>query len=310
MAYYGGTATERPWPKINANLVALLVLFLVFIVASSFLAANLMAPQPQEIVREVVVAPEVNPEKPVAIPVVIASENIWPGQRLESTSFRIEPRMVEGSEDSIVTDLTAVEGVYASATIIAGSPVFKDSITLVPPTNALTARIPKGHRAVAIPVDAESAVEGWARAGAKVDVIWSTTHRGRMLVTTIVESAQVLSAGRSLGKGPDGRQKAEVAVPNHVTLLVPIKDAQRIQLAKTSGKLSLNLRGDEDSADINAGTLTIEKLFRPGELDALGDQQSEVVVRGKRYRLLGRNLVPLQGPEPKGLGYDSQGNPL
>ncbi|MCB0323377.1 MAG: Flp pilus assembly protein CpaB [Bdellovibrionales bacterium] len=115
--------------------------------------------------------------------------------------------------------------------------------------NAVVNGIPLGMRAITVRVDAEAAVEGWARSGNNVDVILlrqgSDTTTG-IDATVIAENVRILSAGRSTE--PLAGQTSAPQAPATVTLLVTQEDALKVKTAQTVGKLTFSLRasGDED----------------------------------------------------------------
>lgn len=116
-------------------------------------------------------------------------------------------------------------------------------------SNAVVERIPKGLRAITVRVDAESAVEGWARSGSFVDVILIQKLQKDDLgleAKIIAENVQILSAGRSTE--PLTGQSSAPRAPATVTLLVSQDDALKIKLADGIGKLTFALRGGNDSA--------------------------------------------------------------
>ena len=104
-----------------------------------------------------------------------------------------------------------------------------------------------------------SSVEGWARAGAFVDVVWNSVINGKPAATVIIQNAKILSAERQIEANP---QEGQAPVPSTVTLLVLADDATKIHLAETTGKLSLQLRGDDAEKGFGARTsLTIDDLL-------------------------------------------------
>ncbi|NMC61904.1 MAG: Flp pilus assembly protein CpaB [SAR324 cluster bacterium] len=192
----------------------------------------------------------------------------------------------------MIRDLSSIRNQYASTQLSADTVVLKEQLSTTSPINVITSRIPEGFRAVSIPVDAESGVEGWARPGARVDVVWSTEHRGRKLVTTIVENAEVLSAERSTET--DTATQMGQPLPSHITLLVSLKDAQRIHLAKASGALSLNLRGDTDNQSGTVETISMEKLLKPIVSKDIGEIQGKVTLNGEEFVFAEGKLIPVK----------------
>ncbi len=155
----------------------------------------------------------------------------------------------------------------------------------------ITAKIPKGHRAVAIPVDPISGVEGWVAPGVRVDVVWTTIVDGQPMAVTIVENAHVLSAGRRTDKNsaPLGAVNGVSVQAEHVTLLATIADSQKIQLAKKSpGSLSLSLRGDGDLELQGVETTETGQLLG---ISATENPTEEVELGGKSYILNNGQLI-------------------
>jgi pilus assembly protein CpaB len=222
---------------------------------------------------------------PVAVPVAEIPAGTW----LLPSMFRFEARAVHGLESQVVQNLDDLQGAYAKSVISAGLPLLKAAIAKGGSRTEITDRIPAGHRAVAVPVNALTGVEGWVQPGATVDVVWSVEQGGELLVSTIVENARVLSVERSLEPG----EKVDVkpgSQPKHITLSVPTRDAQKIQLAKGTGSLNLSLRGMGDSQTAGDSTLTMESvLARANPRPAV---MGRVVVDGVEYELRAGELVP------------------
>lgn len=114
--------------------------------------------------------------------------------------------------------------------------------------NAVVDGIPVGFRAITVRVDAESAVEGWARSGNYVDVIMLRQGKASeegIEAKVVAENVRILSAERSTE--PLSGQASAPAAPTTVTLLVSQEDALKIKTAQTLGKLTFSLRGTNDS---------------------------------------------------------------
>lgn len=230
--------------------------------------------------------------------VLIPAKQIEPGTVLEPSLFRIEERPRNVVPARAIGNPDELLGTYARTLIVPDQPLTADYVTKLKPNSAITANIPEGFRAVTIRVDERSSVEGWARPGARVDVVWATVIRGEQTVSTIVFNAKVLSAERQTEGGAAGNPNQ--ATPATVTLLVGVDDATKIQLASTAGTLSLSLRGDRDaSMPSNTNPITFRELLNQG-----GDTQapvapSEGIVRVRRrdggfdeLELRGGRLVP------------------
>ncbi len=222
--------------------------------------------------KATVIKSEVEPEIPQVKmeEVLVPVKPIDSGTLLDPAMFRTESRPAAGLSSKSVRSFEQIRGSFARAFIAPDQPLHSDYVTSSRPTNALTIKIPDGYRAVTISVDARSSVEGWARPGAKVDVVWASQIRGQPAVTIIVNNAQVISAERQVESTTGSNAKQGGPVPNTVTLLVTAQDAAKIQLAAITGTLTLSLRGDNDpgKADTSlAGSLTVNDLYPRGSTE-------------------------------------------
>ena len=66
--------------------------------------------------------------------------------------------------------LEDADGMYSNDGLAANQPITRTSLAVNAPSFGIGELLPPGHRAVTIKVDAISGIEGWARAGAHVDV--------------------------------------------------------------------------------------------------------------------------------------------
>jgi len=250
------------------------------------LVASLLLSGGTESAAKVIVEKQAEPE---TANVLIPVRQIETGEALDPALFRVERRSKSSIPANVAQDFEQTRGMFARNTIIMSEPVHLDLITSIRPTNAITANIPEGYRAVAIRVDATSSVEGWARSGANVDVVWASTIRGKQAVTVIVQNARILSAERQVT--PD--TQPGVPVPSTVTLLVTSDDAARIQLATTTGSLSLSLRGDDDQGKgANGSSITVDDLLGQKAPAEAIKSDGTVRIGGEEFYLREGNLVP------------------
>jgi pilus assembly protein CpaB len=222
---------------------------------------------------------------------LIATKEIGAGVKLLPSMFKLESRELGDSDQGTVKDLDEVVGRYARIDISQNTPLVRSAVSAANTESPdIGERIPTGYRAVAIPINALTGVEGWVRPGAHVDVVWSTERERQFVVVTIVENAKVLSVERSL----DAEQPSQLttpSTPNHITLVVPSADAQRIQLAKSSGSLSLSLRGIDDQVGSQTVPLTSDNLLLRGSIR--DEVKAKVVIDGAEYGLVRGELVPM-----------------
>lgn len=148
----------------------------------------------------------------------------------------------------------------------------------------VSALIEPGKRAVSVPITDISGAAGLILPRSHVDVLF--TRPGNMaeaVTTTVLQDAVVLSVGRvtevtATPAAPGGSSSSTpttVAPPSTqtraVTLLVTPEQAEKIELAKNQGKISLSLRNPLDRDTMtDSGATTTANLFSPNALRARG----------------------------------------
>jgi Flp pilus assembly protein CpaB len=128
--------------------------------------------------------------------------------------------------------------------------------------NAVVDGIPEGMRAITVKVDAEAAVEGWARSGNYVDVIVLRASRDEesgIEAKVIAENVRILSAGQSAE--PLSTKSQAPRAPQTVTLLVNQEDALKVKTASSLGKLAFSLRGSGDDSPTVATVMNQKTLL-------------------------------------------------
>ncbi|MCB0334594.1 MAG: Flp pilus assembly protein CpaB [Bdellovibrionales bacterium] len=277
--------------KQNDKAKVILAASLVFIVLFASLAYVLLSSQSEPPKAAAVVVDSGGESEIKMVDVLVPVSEIQPGAALEARMFRKESRPQVGVSNRVVRDFEEIKAHFARSLIVPNQPLHRDYITSVRPTNILTANIPEDFRAVTIRVDARTSVEGFVRPGANVDVVWASRIRGKPGITTIVQNAKVLSAERQTKVD---NANPGVPVPSTVTLLVTAEDAQKIQLASTTGKLSLSLRGDADAGKAaGSKTITLDDLIG-GIPGARKEENVEgtVTIGGERWLLVDGKLKP------------------
>ncbi|RME59600.1 MAG: Flp pilus assembly protein CpaB [Candidatus Dadabacteria bacterium] len=192
--------------------------------------------------------------------VLIPIREIKKGEPLTSSMFTkvMKPKIL--LPEHTITDFSQLRGKFAKINISPHTVMVNDFITSEKPVNFIVGNIPEGYRAITVRVNATSSVEGWARAGARVDIQWITDAGGQKVSKILVENAKILSADRKVDPSADPLEP----IPTTVTLLVSEKDAQKIGLASVNGTMILHLRGFSDGgkAVSTSRTLTYSDLVR------------------------------------------------
>jgi pilus assembly protein CpaB len=241
---FGGPNNSRRKGTTGANPLVFVMAFcfLVFTGLGSVVLYSAFS-KPDEAEANVVKQQPISVEM---VDVLIPISNVEVGIALEPNMFLVKTLPITEMPVGSVTKFEELTGMFAKNIIQADKPFSRDSITPVRPNSAISSKIPQGFRAVTIRVDETTSVEGWARPGARVDVAWIAEDRGNRVASVIVEAAKILSSERSTSADYQGGGDGS-GTPRTITLLVSSSDALKIQLAATSGRLTLQLRNDEDA---------------------------------------------------------------
>ena len=177
------------------------------------------------------------------VDVLVALTRIESGTQLQKNLFvarQYEPDQVpEGAITGREEEL--IVGKWTKEMLAPNMPVLRENIQESQPLSALN--IPPGFRAVTILVDSRSGVEGFAKPGTRVDVLFTFTDRdAKKKVATLSRFIKVLSMGGATTVEGKGTISGSV----DVTLLVTERDAKRIELARNVGSLSLALVGGDE----------------------------------------------------------------
>lgn len=238
--------TTRPKSIRNSGRFTIpskVVLLLVFVIPLSALAFRYQSQGRDKAIAE-------KTTKHILLPV--PTEGIARGELLAEAGYTMISWPVNQLTGRYIQDLTLYPEARARAQLPRLLPIPLTAITTKEEdTNAVTERIPKGMRAITVRVDAESAVEGWARSGSYVDVIViqpSTLAADGLEAKVIAENIRILSANRQVEEHSAGGTES----PATVTLLVNQENALRIKTAQTVGRLTFALRGLEDESPTSA----------------------------------------------------------
>jgi pilus assembly protein CpaB len=178
--------------------------------------------------------------------------------------------------------------------VSAKEPILDQKLTRRTGIEGIAATIEEGKRAVAVKIDSVSGAGDLLDPGARVDVLYTKPGRtAEAITTTILQNVKVLSVGRRTRPG----EKVDPKAPKLpvATLLVSPEDAQKLELAKAQGRISLVLRNPNDPNHLaKTEPVTTEVL----------DPLALVRADPKRGRAMKKALV-----DPGALPEDDPANP-
>lgn len=193
-----------------------------------------------------------------SIAVVVANKDLEPGALLTPDMLG-QTAWPKGSiPEGAFTDLKKLETrVVAGSVIYKGEPLLEAKLAPEGSTGGLSSIIPNGMRAISIHANEIVGVAGYIRPGSLVDIMVNTRDKNEKAISKIVlEKILVLATAQD-----DKRDQNKPKVVSAVTLQVEPGQAEKIDLARSIGTLSLVLRNPLDKGDVATGGANREDLM-------------------------------------------------
>jgi len=197
--------------------------------------------------------------------IVVAGSDIDIGQRLNPALFIVVDWPTASVPKGAFTDPKALNGRVLRSSLLAGEPVSEAKLAPAGTLGGLSALIAEGKRAITVRVNDVIGVAGFALPGNYVDIIVSTETapdpnapqaRAHSISKIVLERILVLAVAQEVG-----RDETKPKVVNAVTLEVTPEQAEKLDLARSVGALSLALRNQIDPAAITTTGATKENLL-------------------------------------------------
>jgi pilus assembly protein CpaB len=231
---------------------------------------------------------------------VIAAKSLPAMSQITSQNITIKKVPRKGLFDNYFSEPVQVVGKVLAVPVIEGQVISKSFLIGEGTGAQLAAVLQPGMRAVSVPVSANSVMGGLLYPGCLVDVIATfklryQDERGQAISTTLLHGVQVLAiqdesivskidlSSRSASRGSEGQVT--------VTLMVDTRQAEALQLAMDSGKISLSMRNplDQKTVDTEGMVLSQGRLASVTDPDAksaerLGGGRGMTVIRGREVK--------------------------
>jgi pilus assembly protein CpaB len=197
--------------------------------------------------------------------IAVAAVDIAPGARLSPPMLSV----VEWPRGSVPSGAFAavdsLDGRVVTSPVQRGEPLIEGRLAPVGARAGLSAVVPPGKRAMTVRVNDVIGVAGFALPGTHVDVLVHTRDEeggsalrgaGRAVSRIVLERILVLAVAQE-----SDRDASRPKVVNAVTLEVTPQQAERLDLARGVGSLSLVLRNPADDAAVaTAGATKVALL--------------------------------------------------
>ncbi|ACC74398.1 Flp pilus assembly protein CpaB [Paraburkholderia phymatum] len=201
--------------------------------------------------------------------VVIASADMSLGQRVSPEMLKVSDWPAGSVPPGTFNDVKKLEGRVLKASLSRGEPVLEAKLSPVGTLGGLSAVINEGKRAITVRVNDVIGVAGFALPGNYVDILVNTekenasregagaSGRDQNISKIVLEKILVLAVAQEAG-----RDETKPKVVDAVTLEVTPEQAEKIDLARSIGSLSLVLRNQVDPQDTSTAGATKATLLK------------------------------------------------
>lgn len=199
-----------------------------------------------------------------AVPMVVAAQDLLAGEKLSSTNLQVVNWPGESPIRGSTTTIAAVEGRVTSSAVAAGEPILEGRLAPAGSKAGLSAIITPGRRALTVKVNEVVGVAGFAMPGNFVDVLVTVQRDGKPPVSKIVlEKILVLATAQE----HTVRDEAKPKVVSAVTLEVTPEQAEKLDLARSIGTLSLALRNQIDDNTVATRGAVVNDVIKTPSMD-------------------------------------------
>jgi pilus assembly protein CpaB len=227
--------------------------------------------------------------------VVVAAVDIELGSRLNTQLLKTIDWPSGSSPAGAIGDPQALQDRVVKTSILRGEPVLEAKLAPVGSSGGLSAVIPEGKRAITVRVNDVIGVAGFALPGNYVDIVVNTQIDGegkgdKQISKIVLEHILVLAVAQEAN-----RDETKPKVVNAVTLEVTPEQAEKLDLARSVGTLSLVLRNQVDKHGADTVGVMKRQLLA-GEFPSPANPVQPPKPKAGAHRR--KAVAPLQGTQP------------
>lgn len=195
--------------------------------------------------------------------VIVAARDIPFGQPIEPQMLQVLSWPREALPPGAVTDINVLlpkpgmQPRRATREISQGELVLASKVSNFGEKVTIVQTLGENNRAMAIRVDAETAVGGFVTPGDSVDIVLTQGAGATLRAITILQNIRVLGVDQQADQQTDQPQVART-----VTVEVTPEQSQTLALAQKAGTLSLSLRSLENAADKPLDSIRLSDILR------------------------------------------------
>lgn len=195
--------------------------------------------------------------------IAVAMVDIGLGARINPEMVRMVDWPTGAMPPGAFTDAKDLDTRVARSSMQRGEPIMESKLAPPGTKGGLSAVVAEGKRAITVRVNDVVGVAGFALPGNFVDILVNTqeehtgsSNKDATISKIVLERILVLAIAQE-----SNRDDTKPKVVNAVTLEVSPEQAERLDLARSVGSLSLVLRNQVDPNPVNTGGATKATLF-------------------------------------------------
>jgi pilus assembly protein CpaB len=190
-------------------------------------------------------------------PIMVASRNLEQGAPLTAAMLQEVPWPAGAVPVGAFKEVKKLEGRFVRSPVFKGEPILEAKLAPEGSTGGLSSSISSGKRAISVQVNEVVGVAGFALPGSFVDIMVNTTdHKQKSVSKIILKRILVLAVAQEAN-----RDETKPKVVSAVTLEVTPDEAEKIDLARSIGSLSLVLRNSIDGNETETAGVRSDDLL-------------------------------------------------
>lgn len=190
--------------------------------------------------------------------VVVAARDLELGNALDPSMMQTLDWPTGGVPAGATNDPKSLEARVIRTTVMRGEPILEGKLAPIGTKGGLSAVIDSGKRALTVKVNEVIGVAGFALPGNYVDILVNVQDEREKSVSKIVlERILVLAVAQEAA-----RDETKPKVVSAVTLQVTPEEAEKLDLARSIGSLSLVLRNQVDKDPAATAGMRKEDLLK------------------------------------------------
>lgn len=237
--------------------------------------------------------------------VVVAAADIDLGSPLTPQMLKVADWPEGSAPAGAFSDIKALDTRVLKTSVSRGEPVLESKLAPLGSTGGLSAVIKEGNRAMTVRVNDVVGVAGFALPGNYVDIVVNTQDESmkaenadKTISKIVLEHILVLAVAQE-----QNRDETKPKVVNAVTLEVTPDQAEKLDLARSVGSLSLVLRNQVDASVAATGGSTKKDLLNgkaqpAAALPAAAEAKTEVAAAKSEVKKVVRRKAAAKKAEP------------